>query len=616
MWRAIWIKDIFKAKASRKFVLLTLIAALVLTACQPARVIATPIIVTQAPEARHPVPGSGDVLRLLSPEIPTALNPHLSSAGKDQEVARIVYEPLASFDRDGNLVPFLAVEIPSVENGGVSADGKWVVWDLKPDVRWSDGEPFTGADVKFTFEYVTNPEIKAVTASSYSAVESVEVLELYKVRVNFKYPNPAWYVPFVGVRGAILPKHVFEKYKGAEALNAKENNLPKVGTGPYMAKEPGIKPQEVVLLGSQVIKTNKIVFEPNPYFREPDKPYFSQIELRGGGTSGLAADQLLTFGNIDIAFVRGQLPPEAAENLKTSTRGRLIINFGAVMERMLLNRTDPNQATSDGERSNLKYPHPFFSDLRVRQAFAYAVDREAIAALYGASGRPAIQNLVAPPQFVSTDTTSTYPYDLKKAAALLDEAGWIDTNHDRVREKDGKKLKVVYQTYVGDTAQATQQIIKQSLEKIGVQVELKIVDSTFMFGAGNKYPDSEYRFNADMQAFSIGSPSPDPAAYMVRWTCAQIPQKANDWTAGLNVERWCNPEYDALYQKAVAELDPEKRQQLFIQLNDMLIDDVVMIPLVVVSYAQVIASQSIEGVDLTPWDTSTWNIKDWRRSAP
>jgi len=436
------------------------------------------------------------------------------------------------------------------------------------------------------------------------------------VQVKFKYPNPAWYLPFVGIRGVILPKHVFEKYQGAEALDAKENNLPMVGTGPYMAKEPGIKPQEVLLLGSQFIKTNKIVFVPNPYFREEDKPYFSRVELRGGGTPGLAADQLLTQGTIDIAFVRGQVPPEATEKLKSSTRGRLITNFGAVMERMLLNRTDPNRATGDGERSSLKYAHPFFSDLRVRQAFAHAVDREAIAALYGASGRPAIQNLVAPPQFVSPSTTSAYPYDLEKARALLDEAGWVDTDDDGVREKDGVKLEVVYQTYVGDTAQGAQKIIKESLEKIGVEVELKIVDSTIMFGPGSQHPDSEYRFNADMQVFSIGSPSPDPAAYMARWTCAQIPQKANNWTAGLNIERWCNPQYDAHYQRAVAELDPEKRHQHFIQLNDMLIEDVVMIPLVVVSYAQVIAAQDIEGVDLTPWDTSTWNIMDWRRSAP
>jgi peptide/nickel transport system substrate-binding protein len=242
----------------------------------------------------------------------------------------------------------------------------------------------------------------------------------------------------------------------------------------------------------------------------------------------------------------------------------------------LLNRTDPNRQTADGERSSLQFPHPFFSDETVRQAFAHAINREAIAALYGPTGRPTTNNLVAPPQYNSPNTF--YEFNLEKANALLEQAGWVDTDGDGIRDKDGVKMKVVFQGKVGTIVQQTQQIVKEALESIGVEVVLKIVDSSIMFGPCSANPDSDGCFNADLMEFSIRSPSPNPSSYIRYWTCSQIPQKANNWT-GFNDERWCSPEYDALYRESTTELNPERRRQLFIQMNDMLIEDVVMIPM-------------------------------------
>ena len=602
----------YLSRVGRVSLILILIFATFCAACAPVQTSRPEALKTTAPIATPSKRGAGDTLRILSPEAPALLNPHLSSAGKDQEASRITLEPLASFDKDGNLSPILAAEIPSLENGGVAEDGKSVTWKLKSGVRWSDGEAFTAEDVSFTYEFITNPEVKAVTTAAYAGVRNVEVIDENTVKINFKDATPAWYLPFVGFQGVILPKHVFEAYNGPIAKDAPANKLP-VGTGPYRVLPPGIKPQEVLFLGTQLIETNKIVFEPNPYFREEDKPYFSRVELRGGGTPSEAARLVLDDGSIDFSFVRGQLPPDALEKLKTSDQGRLVTAFGTVLERIMLNRTDPNRETADGERSSLKYPHPFFSDKKVRQAFAHAIDREAIAALYGPSGQLATNNLVAPRQYDSPNTF--YSYDLERAKDLLDEAGWVDTNGDGYRDKDGKKMKVVFQAKVGQSAQEIQQVVKATLESIGVEVTLKIIDPSIMFGPVEN-PDADVRFNADMLVEAIGSPSPDPAAYMLIWTCGQIPQKKNDWYAGLNIERWCNPEYDALYQKALTELDPEMRTQLFIQMNDMLIEDVVMIPLVIVSWAQAITKQNIKGIDLTSWDTTTWNIQDWRRVSP
>ena len=102
--------------------------------------------------------GAGDTLRLLYWQAPTVVNPHLSIGTKDLSASRIVYEPLASFDAEGELIPFLAAEIPSLQNGGVARDGRSVTWMLKSGIKWADGEPFTAADVSFTFEYATNPD--------------------------------------------------------------------------------------------------------------------------------------------------------------------------------------------------------------------------------------------------------------------------------------------------------------------------------------------------------------------------------------------------------------------------------------------------------------------------
>lgn len=173
-----------------------------------------------------------DTLTILYWQAPTVLNPHMAQAAKDRAACRITYEPLASYDRNGNLVPFLAAEIPSLENGGVAADGKSVTWKLKQRVRWSDGEPFTAADVLFTYRFATDPAIRAPTSGSYSAIQTVEATDDYTVCVRFKDVNPAWAQPFVVVMGMILPEHAFAGY--SNPLEAPVNTLP-VGTGPYRA---------------------------------------------------------------------------------------------------------------------------------------------------------------------------------------------------------------------------------------------------------------------------------------------------------------------------------------------------------------------------------------------
>ncbi len=554
--------------------------------------------------------GAGDTLRLLYWQAPTILNPHLTQGTKDLAACRIVYEPLASYDKDGKLIPFLAAEIPSLENGGVAADGKSVTWKLKHDVLWDDGEPFTADDVLFTYEFVSDSKTGALTSATYDAIQSVEAIDSYTVKINFKDVNPAWSLPFVGNQGMILPRHAFAGYSGENAKNAPVNQLP-IGTGPYRMVAPGIKPQEVLLLGTQIVETNKIVYEINQHFREPDKPYFKKIELRGGGTVDEAARSLFEAGKVDFVY-NLLLDSERLTELQQLGKAKVAVYLTSKVERLLINFTDPNRATEDGERSSLQFPHPFFSDKKVRQAFSYAMDRDSIAALYGSEGKPTANLLVSPATFESPNTS--YEYNLHQAAALLDEAGWRDTNGDGVRDKDGVKMKVVFQTSVNAVRQETQNIVQKSLKSIGVEVDLKNIDASTFFGPNPANPNTRWHFYADLEMYNLGNANPDPGSYMQYWTCDEIPQKATDW-AGNNNERWCNPDYDALFAKSTTEMDPEARRQLFIQMNDMIINEVVMIPLVHRAGLHGI-SNSLQGVDLTPWDSELWNIKDWRRVSP
>jgi peptide/nickel transport system substrate-binding protein len=532
-------------------------------------------------------------LRLLYWQAPTILNPHLSPGSKDFEGSRVTYEPLASFDKDGKQILFLAAEVPTIENGGLAADGKSVTWKLKQGIKWSDGKPFTSKDVVFTYNYLSNPSVGATTTANYEAVKSVEAIDDRTVKINFKGPNPAWSLPFVGQNGMILPHHIFEKYNGANAREAPANLLP-VGTGAYRVVQ--FKPGDI------------IIYEANPFFREANKPGFKRVELKGGGDATSAARAVLQTQDADFAW---NLLVEAPilKQLESAQKGKVNVSLGTFVERILLNQTDPNKQSADGERSSLQFPHPFFSDKKVRQAFSYAIDRDTIVKqLYGVAGRPTANILIAPDNYNSPNNKPEF--NLTKAASLLDEAGWKDTNGNGIRDKNGVELSIIFQTSSNPLRQKIQEIIKQQLTSLGIKVELKSVDPSILFSGDPANPDTINRFQADMQMFATGNTNPDPSTYMKAWTCEEIPQKKNNWSKS-NYSRYCNPEYDKLWKQSTTELNPQKRQQLFIQMNDLLIKDAIVIPLVARSEVNGV-SNGLIGLDATPWDAKTWNIKDWK----
>jgi peptide/nickel transport system substrate-binding protein len=236
-----------------------------------------------------------------------------------------------------------------------------------------------------------------------------------------------------------------------------------------------------------------------------------------------------------------------------------------------------------------------------------AINRDAIAAPYGRGGTFTSNILVDPPVYASAN--NKIEYNPQKAAELLDEAGWIDTNGDGVREKDGIELRLIFQTSIQNLRQKTQDQVKKDLEAIGIGVDLKQIDSSIFFGPVKDTTDTRRQFYADLEEFAYSNKSPDPTAYMAGWTCDQIAQKENEWSLP-NWSRYCNPKFDELFQQAATELDQNKRAELFVQMNEILIQDAAVIPLAALN-TPVLVSKDLKGYDFTAWDSDPWNIQDW-----
>lgn len=537
--------------------------------------------------------GGGGKLRLLWWQAPVILNPHLSSGTKDFDASRVVYEPLAAFDFDANFVPILAAEIPSFDNGGLAKDGTSVTWRLKKGVTWHDGKPFTADDVIFTWEFAADPATGATTTGSYENIERIDKLDDHTVKVVFKVPTAYWYRAFFGNGGLLLPQHLLAPYKGQDSRNAPYNLKP-VGTGPYKLVE--FKPGDVAL------------YEINPNYHVPNRPFFDSVELKGGGDATSAARAVLQTGEFDYAW-NLQVEDPVLKRLEQGGKGRVLYNKGAAVERLQVNFTDP-WTEVDGERSSLKKPHPFQTDPRIRQAYAKAVDRRTIAEqLYGQGGEPTSNILAAPPRFASSNTT--WEFDPGKAAALLDQAGWKRAS-DGIRIKDGQRLKIVYQTSVNPVRQKTQAIIKKTFEEIGIEVELKAVNAAVYFSSDPGNPDTVSHFYTDVQMFTVTGVV-DPEAPMEAYTTWRIAQKANNWS-GTNVVRWSHADYDALWKQAQAELDAVQRASLFIRMNDLLIEHNVVVP-ITWRHAVSAASHKLRGMELTPWDSTLWHLAYWYRAA-
>jgi len=543
--------------------------------------------------------GSDGELNILYWQAVSTLNPYLSGGTKDIEAASLILEPLARYDESGTMTPWLVDEIPTVDNGGVSEDLMSITWTLKEGLMWSDGTPVTSADVVFTGEYCLNEEMGCNALSFFTDVESIEAVDDRTVTVTFGVPKPFPYGPFVGAEAPIIQAAQFADCTGANAQNCTEQNFGPIGTGPF--KVTDFRANDVV------------VYEANENYREADKPAFERVVFKGGGDAAAAARAVLETGEVDYAW-NLQVEPEILEQMSAAGQGMVVSSFGTSVERLMVNLTNPDASLGDdrGEYMDGKNPHPFLSDPAVRQALSMAIDRAILTEIgYGAAGQPTCNVLPAPEIYASTANDDCLTQDIEGANALLDEAGW-ERGADGIREKDGVRLSILYQTSTNSVRQATQSLVKQWWDEIGVETELRNIDAAVFFGNDVSSPDTYGKFFTDIEMYTNNFSGTDPESYMANWGCNEISGASNQWL-GNNIPRYCDPEYDALITQMSGTAAIEERAELAKQMNDMLVQYGAVIPLI--HRGDVSAhSTDLENIRMNSWDSELWNIADWARA--
>lgn len=538
--------------------------------------------------------GGGGVLKIIQWQAPTLLSPHVATGSKDWLAAVLVVEPLMHYLPDSSMYPNLLIEVPTLENGLLNEDLTEVTLKLLPDVLWSDGEPFTAEDVVFTIDWVKDPANGAVNVSSFESITSASVIDDLTVRVTYAETNPFWFDAFTGTTtGYVYPKHILAA--GPEAHDT-FLSAP-IGTGPYIVESFTPNDQATYVL--------------NERYREPNKPFFDRVELKGGGDAASAARAVLQTGEYDFATTLKIEPQLFEELLSGDTRGVLIPGLGNSVEVLSFNFSDPSIEV-DGQRSEMNTPHPFLSDDAVREAIAVAIDRQKIVDEFYGGGQEAATNIVnGDPEVESPNTVREY--NPEKAVQILEDAGWVMDGD--VRARDGVQLKLNLATTVNSVRQKTQAVIKANLESIGIKVDLEQVDAGIFFDGSVGNEQNINHFYWDTNMFSQVPSSPRPLAFMEAWYAgpdkSNIAQKSNGWKPK-NQARWANDDFDAAFEAAKTEVDPKVLADLFITMNDLVIQNHVVVPLVLVGTPGAMSNRiREENIAPAPFSGSYWNIANW-----
>ena len=540
--------------------------------------------------------GSSGHLNIIYWQAPSLLNPYLSGGTKEIDSSNIILEPLARYDQNGELVATLAEEIPTLDNGGVSEDLRSITWRLQEGLLWSDGTPVTSADVVFSAEYCMHPEGGCASLRFFSDVESVEALDELTVRVNFTEPQPMPYTAFVGPYTPIIQQAQFADCMGARAPECTDANFGPIGTGPFVVTD---------------FRTNDVFTAvANPNFRHPDRPFFATLTFQGGGDAASAGRAVMETGEMDYAW-NLQLAPDVIESMARGGRGQPVSAFGTLVERIEINFTDPSSSLPSDIRSTREAPHPILTDIRVREALSRAIDRDLLVEIgFGDAGRPTCNLVPAPPAFASDANDDCLVQDMDRARELLDEAGWVP-GPDGIRVKDGMRLELDYLTSTNEVRQDFQALIQQWWREIGVESNIRNVSASVFFGGDPGSPDTFQKFYADVEMYANQFAGTDPQQYLGALRCGMEPRPATQWQ-GENINRFCSEEYDALHAQLTQTADMDERARISRELNDILMQNYVMIPLVHRGRVSAV-SNTLGGVLMNTWDTELSNIADWYR---
>ncbi|SDF48356.1 peptide ABC transporter substrate-binding protein [Sporolituus thermophilus] len=490
---------------------------------------------------------------------PNTLNPLLSDLLATAEVGSLIFSGLITVNDKGEWVPDLAVEVPTVQNGGVSPDGLTVIYKLRQGVTWHDGQPFTAADIQFTWQYIMNRKVNVISRDGYDRIKAIETPDPYTAVIRFKQP----YAPYLTLFRTVLPKHILE---GVEDYNKAGFNRRPVGTGPFKFKEWRL--------------AEAIILEANPAYYH-GKPHLDSIIYKIIPDPDILLTQLKA-GEVDIV---SNVSFAQLEQVKAIDGVQTFITPNMIWEHLDFN-----------------LDNPLFQDVRVRQAIALAIDRQSIiTTVLKNVASPAVAD--QPPLSWAYNPALKPPArDVNKARELLAQAGWKQ-GPDGVFAKDGQRLAFSLVTTGGNKIRETVgQVIIQQLKEVGIQGELRLVDAPLFFGDVLK----NRRFETAMYAWVAGL-DPDNQSL---WHSKKIPSRANGYE-GQNYPGWRNPEVDVLTEQGASTLDLGSRRQIYFRLQELIVQEVPVVPLYFRANIDAVKSRVVNYRPNPTPAGNLWNAWEW-----
>ncbi|MBI4790411.1 MAG: peptide ABC transporter substrate-binding protein [Chloroflexi bacterium] len=530
---------------------------------------------TTAPTTAAAAPKKGGTITMVIWQEPEHLNLALVSQTVLGDITDFFAEGLLNTNEKGEWFPVLATQVPTKENGGVSADGKTITYKLRQNVKFHDGSPFTCEDVVFSWKAATTPNNGSIAASNFKDVDSVTCPDPATVVIKFKQFYAAWIRLFNGnYQTYIYPKNAGKP----EDLKTWAYNRKPVGTGPFMVTE--------------FVTGDHITLVRNENYWQPGKPYLDRVIVRIVPSSEVAK-QLMKSGEADIMWNNTEADLPEVEKM---TNVKLFSALQPGGERLILNTVKP------GDPSDNKTPHSILGDLKVRQAIAYGIDKKTIIdkLLFG-KALPGSSEMNADP-FNCTGITA-YAFDQAKAKQLLEEAGW-KPGPDGIRVKDGQRLRLKYQTTTGNKLREDSQVlILENMKAIGIEFFIENQPSSLILGswAANS-PRKKGNFDILMYTTNAAI---DPHSQMFDYfTSKSIPSPDNQ--GGINYSRWNDPETDKLVDQAGSIPEWPQRKDLYCKAAARIVDGASHIYLYQ-RYKLHSFNVRVQDWIATPWLGPAWN---------
>ena len=541
----------------------------------------------EEPAAEEPADELSSIT-ILVPDNPVAFNGLNTDTGYEQAMGELIMLSVAEVDPMGNIFPELAVEIPTIENGGVIFDeDTWsmtVTWHIRDDVFWSDGEQLTVDDIIFTWDVI----VEEAWTPAVDYTESIEKVDDFTFIVHFYegWIFPDYALQFGGEDFFVYPEHYCDAEQGFYEWECDDVPL---SSGPYILEE--------------WVADDHLTFVRNPNYYEEGKPAIDQVIVRITPEESVERTLMLE-GDADVHYWPGEIVGEEY----ISGANPNVTWAKSPTERWVM-RLIPN-LTMPGDETQ---PHPFLSDVRVRRAIRMAVDVDTLLEeVFLGHGEPVWTEFFRPPYNVCDIPRPAY--DLEGAAALLKEAGWEDTDGDGVNEchgcpnaEEGDTLSLEFAIYAeyGESLELAQQYIAEALESIGFDLELMMIEGVIMWAPAED-GGTELSGNFDLDMWDDGYPGLDPTDNIlwVYYASSAMPEEE-----GFNVGRWMNEDFDTWLDEAYI-LDEEYRQEVFCELAPILEEELPQILLWTALDAHGISAR-LEGVEPTVNDPLTWNVADW-----